>query len=131
MPRASHPSLAQSEMPRRLRHNVGLRRNKYGVDITRSGKEARTVDGITFDSKAEARYYRELKLKEKAGKVLMLLTQVPIRLPGGVKYVCDFLVFYPDGTCSFVDVKGRETDMFKLKKKQVEDLYPIEIEVVK
>ena len=118
-------------MPRRLRHGIGPRRNKYGVDVSRSGKEARTVDGITFDSKAEARYYRNLKLSEKAGTVLMFLTQVPIRLPGGTKYVCDFLVFYPDNTCAFIDVKGRETDMFKLKKKQVEDLYPIEIEVVK
>ena len=123
--------MAQPEVPRRVRHRIGPRRNKYGVDISRSGKEARTVDGITFASKAEARYYGELCLSQKAGNVLMFLCQVPIRLPGGVKYVCDFVVFYPDGEIRWVDVKGRETDMFRLKKKQVEDLYPIEIEVVR
>ena len=123
--------MAKPKVPRGVRHNLGLRRNKYGVDISRSGKEARTVDGITFASKAEARYYRELCLAQQAGTVLMFLLQVPIRLPGGTKYVCDFVVFYPDGQVRWLDVKGRETDMFKLKKKQVEDLYPIEIEVVR
>ncbi len=34
------------------------RRNKYGAKKT-------TLDGITFDSKAEARYYAALKQREK------------------------------------------------------------------
>lgn len=123
--------MAKPEVPRGVKHNLARRRNKYGVDISRSGKEARTVDGITFASKAEARYYRELCLAQQAGTVLMFLLQVPIRLPGGTKYVCDFVVFYSDGEVRWIDVKGRETDMFKLKKKQVEDLYPIKIEVVR
>jgi hypothetical protein len=43
----------------------------------------------------------------------------------------DFLVFDADGHVRFVDVKGMETPMFVLKKKQVEALYPFTIEVVK
>lgn len=35
-----------------------------------------TVDGITFDSKKEARRYQELKLLEKAGKIAALERQV-------------------------------------------------------
>jgi hypothetical protein len=89
------------------------------------------TDDIKFSSKAEARYYHRLKLLQSNGEVLFFLRQVPISLPGNTKYVVDFQVFYANGTVSFIDVKGFSTPMFLLKKKQVEDLYPIEIEVVK
>lgn len=101
-----------------------LRRpNKYGAKATE-------VDGFRFDSQKEARYYRELKLREKAGDVVMFLRQVPFHLPGNTRYVVDFVEFHSDGAVLFVDVKGRETEMFKLKKRQVEDLYPITITTV-
>jgi hypothetical protein len=48
-----------------------------------------------------------------------------MHLTGGVKYVCDFLIFWADDTVTFEDVKGMRTPMYKLKKKQVEALYPI------
>lgn len=90
-----------------------------------------TLDGIRFDSKAEGRYYSSLKLRVKAGEVVFFLRQVPFYLPGGVKYVVDFQEFHSDGTVHFVDVKGMETESFKAKKRMVENLYPLEIEVVK
>lgn len=88
------------------------------------------VDGIRFPSKKEARYYVELKLRVASGEVLFFLRQTPLHLPGNTKYVVDFQEFHADGTVHFVDVKGMETATFKLKKKQVEAIYPIEIEVV-
>lgn len=88
-------------------------------------------DGITFASKLEAAYYDELKLMKHAGLVLFFLRQVPFHLPGGVKYVCDFQVFYADGTVDFVDVKGMETPEFIAKKRMVEALYPVKINVKK
>lgn len=88
-------------------------------------------DGFHFASKAEHRYYSELQLLQKAGEVIFFLRQVPFHLPGGVKYVTDFQIFYADGTISFVDVKGFETSEFKMKRKLVESIYPITIEVVK
>lgn len=89
-------------------------------------------DGIKFDSKREAAYYQELKVAQAAGEVVTFLRQVPFHLPGGVRYVCDFLVFTRDGDCRFIDVKGFQTPEFKAKKRMVEQLYaPIEIEVVK
>ncbi len=88
------------------------------------------VDGIRFDSKAEARYYRNLLLRQVAGEVLFFLRQVPFHLPGNSRYVVDFVEFRSDGTVVFIDVKGVQTQMFKMKKRQVEELYPVEIEVV-
>ncbi len=89
-----------------------------------------TYDDIRFDSKKEANYYLDLKKRVESGEVLFFLRQVPIHLPGNVRYVVDFLEFHNDGTVHFVDVKGVETPMFKVKKKLVESLYPIKIEVV-
>ena len=87
-------------------------------------------DGIRFDSKKEARYYDELKLRMIGGEIVFFLRQVPFHLPGGVRYVVDFQEFHADGTVHFVDVKGMETAEFKMKKKIVEATYPITIEVV-
>lgn len=88
-------------------------------------------DGIRFDSKAEGRYYMDLKLRKLAGEVVFFLRQVPFHLPGGTSYRVDFQEFHTDGTVHFVDVKGMVTKEFTKAKKQVEALYPVEIEVVK
>lgn len=89
------------------------------------------VDGIRFDSKAEANYYRNLLLRVQAGAVRYFLRQVPIHLPGGVRYVLDFLEVHADDSLHYVDVKGVITPQFRDKKKMVEALYPITIECVK
>lgn len=101
------------------------KRHKHKFKATRT-----ETDSIKFGSKAEAAYYNRLKFLREKGEVLFFLRQVPFDLPGNTKYFVDFQVFYADGTIAFVDVKGVSTPMFILKKKQVEDLYPIEIEVV-
>lgn len=87
-------------------------------------------DGIRFDSKKEAEYYDMLQAKQAAGIVLFFLRQVPFHLPGQTTYRVDFQVFYREGYVEFIDVKGVETEVFKLKKRQVEALYPVEILVV-
>ncbi len=85
------------------------------------------TDGIKFSSKKEANRYHQLLLLQRAGEVLFFLRQVPFHLPGGVKYICDFMVFWVDGTCTVEDVKGMKTPMYITKKKLVEATYPIEI----
>lgn len=85
------------------------------------------LDGIKFASKKEARRYQELLLLIKAGEILFTLRQVPFHLPGNVKYLCDFVIFWANGEVTFEDVKGLKTPMYILKKKQVEALYPIKI----
>lgn len=84
-------------------------------------------DGMKFPSKREARYYDQLKLEVKAGLVSFFLRQVPFHLPGGVKFVLDFLVFRSNGTVELIDTKGRRTQQYIDKKKLVEALYPVEI----
>jgi hypothetical protein len=87
-------------------------------------------DGSWHQSKKQAAYCDTLILLQKAGDVKFFLQQVPFRLPGGVKYLLDFLVVYPGGRIEYVDVKGYKTETYKLKKKQVEDLYPVMISEV-
>jgi len=95
------------------------------------GAVRQEIDGLKFPSKLERDYYLHLKLLQKLGEVLFFLQQVPIHLPGGTKYVCDFQVFYKNGEVAFIDVKGVETDVFKVKKRLVEATYPFEIQVIK
>jgi hypothetical protein len=88
------------------------------------------IDGIRFDSVKEGRYYQQLKLRQQAGDVLCFLRQVPIHLPGQTRLVIDFMEFHTGGIVHFVDTKGVQTETFKLKRRQVEELYPFDIEVV-
>src|SRR5271170_3788409 len=80
--------------------------------------------GERFASKLEFAYKQHLDLLQKSGEVLFYLTQVPVRLPGGTKYVVDFLLFNSDNSVHFVDTKGFQNDTFKLKKREIEALYP-------
>lgn len=89
-----------------------------------------TIDDIKFSSKLEASYYKHLKNLQAANDVIFFLRQVPFHLPGGVKYIVDFQVFYTDGWVDFVDTKGMKTDTFILKKKLVESQYPVTISVL-
>lgn len=88
-------------------------------------------DGVKFASKAEKSFYLKLKILQNAGEVLFFLMQVPLRLPGGTRYICDFVIFDSAGEVRFVDVKGMETDVFKIKKREIEAIYPITIEIQK
>ena len=100
-----------------------VHRHKYKAKKTVS-------DGIKFDSKKEAKYYDELKLRVMAGEVVFFLRQVPFHLPGSVTYRVDFQEFHSNGEVHFIDVKGFRTAGYIAKKKMVEDLYPVEIEEV-
>ena len=84
-------------------------------------------DGIKFASLKERKRYRELKFLQEKGEILFFLRQVPFHLQAGVKYVCDFVVFWTSGEVTIEDVKGIKTDMYILKKKMVEAIYPITI----
>lgn len=84
-------------------------------------------DGFKFASKKELKRYLELKALKESGEVLFFLLQTPFHLPASIKYVCDFQVYWANGDITFEDVKGMKTPMYNLKKKQVEELYPIKI----
>ena len=87
--------------------------------------------GKRFDSKLEARYAGKLDLAKKSGDLLFYLRQVPFEIAGGVKYRCDFMEFWKDGSVVVTDCKGFFTSQSKAKISMVEDLYPIEVNIVK
>lgn len=101
-----------------------MTRHKFNAKPTTTG-------GIRYDSKLEARYSHKLELAKKNGELLFYLRQVPFDLPGSTKYRCDFAEFWADGTVKFTDCKGVETEVFRLKARQVEEIYGIRINIVK
>jgi hypothetical protein len=97
------------------------------------------VDGFSFDSKAEAKRYGELKELQAVGAIAWFLCQVPFRLPGGIIYRADFLIVWNDmqfnksftrSKVTVEDVKGMMTSASRLKIKQVQAIYGIEVELV-
>lgn len=101
--------------------NPGKRKSKYNAQKTEA-------DGITFDSKKEAKRYKELMLLHKSGEISKPILQYEFLLPGGVKYRCDFLYFdYFSKAFIVEDAKGVRTDVFMIKAKQMKDIYNIKI----
>lgn len=96
------------------------RAHKYGAVKT-------VLDGITFDSKAEASRYAELRFMEKAGAITALKLQPVFPIVIGGKKVCSYRAdfsYRAAGAEVIEDVKGMETPVFRLKKKLVEASYP-------
>ena len=100
-----------------------------------------TVDGIRFDSKAEAKRYTQLITLQNLGEISGLMRQHSyVLVPGGrwqngkaysaVKYVADF-VYTQDGKIVVEDVKGMKTQLYMLKKKLMKQVYGIEIREVR
>lgn len=96
------------------------------------------VDGITFDSKREAKRYHELKLMERAGAIKNLQRQVRYELipafdAGGkhyrpTSYVADFVyVDTKSGEEVVEDCKGFRTEVYKLKAKMFAHKYGVSI----
>ncbi len=92
------------------------------------------IDGIKFDSKAESERYAELRILEKAGMISNLQLQPKFELQSkfrhngkalaAICYIADFS--YHEKTSEKIiveDVKGVETDVFKIKRKMFLRLY--------
>jgi hypothetical protein len=127
-----------------------------GVDIPRIEKGRSKYNAVRtngYASKKEAEYAEGLAAAKAAGDISFWLEQVPFKLPGGSKYLLDFVVFtlVPKTARAehllmvdkidraelhwafdvrFVEVKGRDLPLGKLKRRQTEELYGIKIEVV-
>lgn len=108
---------------------------------TKYGNRKTVVDGITFDSRAEARRYQELRLLERAGQISDLRLQVcypliPVqRLSNGnaeraVVYVADFTYFDDRGQLVVEDVKGARPKEYIIKRKLMKYFHDIEIKEV-
>lgn len=92
------------------------------------GAIKKEYNGIKYDSKREAKEAALLDLEVKAKTVLKWERQHKIPLVvNGVKlcnYVIDFKVYHADGRVEYREVKGAETQLWKLKFKLAKALYP-------
>lgn len=112
--------------------------------MSKYGAKKVTIDGITFDSKAEGRYYEHLQKLKKTGavedfemqKVFTLLDRFAHphtgRIVRAVTYRADFEVYYTDGRVEVVDVKGfMKNQVFLIKQKLFMHRYQIPLVIVK
>lgn len=109
-----------STIATRLRSGEG----KYHI----SPKEERTYNGRLYHSRAEARYAAQLDIKKRAGLIVDWRPQVrfPLSVHGEkvATLVVDFEITYRSGHVEYVEIKGWETDISKLKRKLFQVLYP-------
>lgn len=99
------------------------------------------IDMYVFDSVRESQRYKELKLLERAGEISNLELQPRFLLQDSFKkngktyrkieYIADFQ-YIENGKTIVEDVKGMQTDVFKLKHKIFEKVYPdLELKIIK
>jgi len=90
------------------------------------------ADGIRFDSKAEARRYRELKLMQYSESISGFGLQPSFIIGPEIRYRPDFIVCDKHGKVWVEDVKGKETQAFVMKAKMFRDKYPwLELRIIK
>lgn len=103
------------------------------------------MDGVRFDSIKEATHYQFLKVLKAQGQIIDFFMQVPFLLQEGywkgnewvkpVWYKADFVVLKAEGHYYFSEidgcvyfeiheVKGRWTEVAKVKRKMFEKRYP-------
>lgn len=99
------------------------KRSKYGNRRTEYG-------GRVFDSVHEADVFRQLDLRVRAGDLRGVICQQPFQLPGGVKYIADFVALKNDGTYDVIDAKSeatRKDKVYRIKRRQMKEVLGIEI----
>lgn len=103
--------------------------------MSKYGNVRTELDGIRFDSKAEAERYAFLKLMQKIGEVSDLEIQPGFRLEVNGKLICtykgDFAYRDKQGRFVVEDVKGFRTPAFNLKAKLFRALKGFDISLVK
>lgn len=111
-------------------------RSKYG-------NKKVELEGHIFDSKSEARYFKELQLRQKVGDISFFRLQPKYQvMPGfekggkkhqAIHYIADFEIHHLDGSIEVVDVKseGTITQVFRIKEKLFHRKFPHKLTLVK
>lgn len=112
-----------------VKEMAGKKRNKFNAVKVK-------IDGIQFDSKAEAKRYGELKLLQKAGEISHLACHIPFQLiVNGHEiawYTADFAYFGPNGQV-VEDVKSPATAQkrdFRLIWKLMWAIHGIKVQII-
>ena len=95
--------------------------------MTKYNASKESIDGITFDSKAEAEFYRFLKTLESEGAITSIKVHPKyvlqksfvsdIRNERAIIYEADFEIVGFNGNVEVIDIKGMATPEAKLKRK--------------
>ena len=119
-----------------MRRYTGVKTKKP----SKYGNKKTEVDGIIFDSQAEARRYCELRLLERSRAITGLQMQVAYDLAPSIviqgrkrpplRYNADF-VYEKDGELIVEDVKGKPTEGYRIKRHLMMSVHNIEIREVR
>jgi hypothetical protein len=106
--------------------NNAMRKNMANKYNARKVK----IDGYLFDSRREAERYSELRIMEKAGEIKDLIVHPKIELQPGfnykdkrikaINYIADFQYYDEHDNIIIEDVKGVETQAFRIKWKMLQ-----------
>ena len=104
-------------------HVIGKTFNKYGAKKTE-------YNGSRYDSKYEAQIAQDLDLRLRTGDIKHVEKQVKIPLEAYGKHIAnyfiDFVVTHNDGHLEYLEVKGLEMPVWKMKWKMLEAKLAIE-----
>lgn len=107
-------------------HIIGKTFNKYGAIKTKA------ADGTVRDSKYEASVADELLTRKRAGDIKDYESQFKVesriyREDGTYAYTdkhkVDFRIHHNDGSFELYEAKGRETEGYRLKRKNLENVW--------
>jgi hypothetical protein len=104
--------------------------------MSKYGSRKTVVDGITFDSKKESDRYKDLKYLQIAGQISKLEVQPVFILQeaftknghkfSAITYRADFK-YEQNGETVIEDVKGMKTEVYRIKRKLFEKIYPYSV----
>lgn len=97
-------------------------KNKFGAI-------KQTYGGYSYHSRKEAQYAAELDLRVRAGDIKRWERQKKIELRVNGELICnyfiDFVIYHNDETKEYTEIKGFETDVWRLKWKLFEAIYRV------
>lgn len=106
---------------------MGRQYNKY-FSKSKYGSEKQTYNGYAYDSKLEAAYAQQLDWMIKAKEVEKWERQHKISIDINGVHICnyfiDFKVWFLDGRIEYHEVKGFETEVWKMKWRLSKAVYP-------
>lgn len=99
----------------------------YQIKKQWTNAKKQVVNGFRYDSGFEATYGMFLESELKAKRIKNFDRQINLPLIVNDYKVCDyridFIVYHLDNSTEYVEVKGYQTDTWKLKWKLFESLY--------
>lgn len=97
------------------------------IRYAKYGNRASDYNGYVYDSALEADYARELELRVKAKDIKSWRRQVKCEINIGDIHICnyyvDFEIEHNDESFELVEIKGMETEVWRLKRKLLEAVW--------